>query len=427
MFRTALLSAGVWLTVVSAYAVNPGDRIHIERGAIYQGNGGIIFRAIEQTGVCNPKVEPGILDQAFIRISNAGAGSICFSLDGFSADGKQWDPAYREQAIHILEETDYRWMSAVVRVLGELQDAPHEVRLKAVRAAGKGMRDRYDALYWIDGPRSEELARAFRKAAPQLAVASEAGGHAITISDPKDIVPGVPSVLVGGVPYRSQGIGHCILPDAPESYALFEKISRHRAEFKPGTSSDHGLNEAEKAEGFVSLFNGHNFDGWAITGWNKWGFVVEGGAIVWKVRGGDSVRTHKRYGDFILRLQFNIHNDNGNSGLFLRAPRTNRESSMGMEFQINGDFEQEPHKNGTGSIYDVVAPLANPVNPPGAWNDLEIRLEGPNINIILNGVVIQDISMDDFEKLKYRNREGFIALQDHNDAVSFRRIRIREL
>lgn len=401
--------------------------LHVERGALYDGNSGVRFQAIEQPGLGDPDVSLEDFDRAFVRVSNVGALNVCFSLEGFSEDGSEWPEAYRDQALRVIRAANGRWMDTVVRVLGSLQDAPHEVRLNAARTAARALRDQTDVLFWIDGPRSGELAKAFRKKAKKLVVVSEEGGQMKAITNPRDAVPGVPSVLIGSMAYPSDRIAHCIMPDEPESYLAFERKNRERIELQPWESSGVGLTEEEKAEGFVSLFDGKSFDGWAKTGWNKDGFVVEDGAIVWKERGVGSVQSRKRYSDFILRLQFNIHEEGGNSGIFLRAPRENRESRMGMEFQINGDYELPPHKNGTGSIYDVVSPMVNAVRPAGEWNDLEIMMDGPKIRITLNGLLVQDISMDDFEMLQYRNREGFIALQDHDDPVSFRNIRIKEL
>lgn len=404
-----------------------GAPLHVERGALYEGNSGIRFQAIQQPGLGNPNISREDFDRAFIKVSNVGAFNVCFSLDGFSEDGTSWDSAYRDQALRVIREANGRWMDTVVRVLGELQDAPHETRLNAVRTAARELRDQDEVLFWIDGPRSGELAKAFRKKAGKLVVVSEEGGQMKAITHPYDAVPGVPSVLIGSMAYPSDRIAHCIMPDEPETYLAFERKNRERIELQPWESSEQGLSEEEKAEGFVSLFDGKSFDGWAKTGWNKDGFVVEDGAIVWKARGVGSVQSRKRYSDFVLRLEFNIHEEGGNSGIFLRAPRENRESRMGMEFQINGDYELAPHKNGTGSIYDVVSPMVNAVRPAGEWNDLEIMMDGPKIRITLNGLLVQDISMNDFEMLQYRNREGFIALQDHDDPVSFRRIRIKEL
>ena len=105
----------------------------------------------------------------------------------------------------------------------------------------------------------------------------------------------------------------------------------------------------------------------------------------------------------------------------------NRESKMGFEFQIMGDFGEEAHKNGTGAVYDVVAPSVNASQPAGHWNDLELILDGPRYRAILNGVIIQDLNFDEDDELRHRLRNGFIALQDHGSAVAFRNIRIKRL
>ena len=180
-------------------------------------------------------------------------------------------------------------------------------------------------------------------------------------------------------------------------------------------------------DGWAILFNGRSLDGWGATGWNPEGFIAKDGMIVRNRGGGDSLRTRDRYDDFVLRLEWKLSREGANSGIFLRAPRENRESKMGFEFQLMGDYGEEPNKNGTGSVYDVIAPTANPSRPIGEWNDLEIVLDGPHCKATLNGVVIQDLNFDEDEELRHRLRNGFIALQDHGSAVAFRNIRIKRL
>jgi hypothetical protein len=425
--RSARIVAAV-LSGLLTSALRADAALHVERGVLLEDGSGVLIKAIERPGLGDPEISLEDFERAFVEISNVGARSLCIHLEGFSEDGSAWDTAYRDQTFRVMSENGRRWLGpVVVRVLGTLEDASHDVRVNAARAVARELRDRTNALYWIDGPRSGEIAQAFRKTAGKLVVASPEGGHLKTIRNLDEMVPGVPSVMIGSIPSPYQRIGHCILPAEPESYRAFELVNRHRRELQPWHPSDTGLTEAEKAAGFVSLFDGRSFDGWTIMGANQNGFAIEDGAIVWKARGGHSVRTNRRYADFVLRLQFAIHEENGNSGLFLRAPRANRASRMGMEFQIMGDHGTEPHPNGTGAIYDVVAPIVNAAKPAGEWNDVEIRMDGPHVMAVLNGQLVHDIMMDDFDLLRYRNREGFIALQDHNDPVSFRNIRILEL
>ncbi len=138
------------------------------------------------------------------------------------------------------------------------------------------------------------------------------------------------------------------------------------------------------------------------------------------------MRTLKRFGDFILRLDYRIEK-NGNSGVQVRCPRSHRASKVGFEVQILGDYGAEPSKSSTGSIYYSIAPTANASKPSMEWNSMEITCDGPKVKVILNGQTVQDLNFDDYEDLKYRLRDGFIYLTDHGADVAYRNIRIKEL
>ena len=49
------------------------------------------------------------------------------------------------------------------------------------------------------------------------------------------------------------------------------------------------------------------------------------------------------------------------------------------------------------------------------------------ISLTLNEQVVQNIDFDDHEELKYRLRDGFIRITDHNDYVAWKNIRIKRL
>jgi hypothetical protein len=150
------------------------------------------------------------------------------------------------------------------------------------------------------------------------------------------------------------------------------------------------------------------------------------GDFEFKEQGGKAILTRNRYDNFILRLDYKIA-EGGNSGVFLRAPRAARQSKIGMEFQIHGDVGAPVGDDMTGAIYLVVPPTVNATNPPMTWNSLEIELNGSHMKATLNGQVVHDFDMDTVEELKYRLKDGFIGLQDHNHFVAFRNVRIKEL
>jgi hypothetical protein len=186
------------------------------------------------------------------------------------------------------------------------------------------------------------------------------------------------------------------------------------------------LSDAERAEGFELLFDGRTLEGWTTLNDDPGGWSVRDGVLYCEGVNGPWLRTRRRYGDFVLRLEFKI-SDEGNSGVFIRAPLVARASRFGMEVQILGVSGPVSKQSTTGAIYDVLAPTKDAARPPGAWNDAEIDCRGSRVKIHLNGELVQDFDMDQVDELKNRLRCGVIGLQDHNDEVWFRNIRIKTL
>lgn len=404
-----------------------GDRVYARDGIVYRGYSPKRILAVEQRNICRPGLSDEELVKAFIRVSEVGGTALCFDLQGFNAGGTSIDPDHVAAAVRLKDAANERWMPTVIRVLGSLTDADFETRLSAVRIAAETFQEDFSVFYWIEGPDSAALVKAFRTIAPDLTVIAARGGQVDVVSDPRYAWTHRPAVLVGSVPTDSGPTRHCILPDHPDSYAALEAYNTEPNELEAWYPSTIGLSFDEVNDGWVVLFNGHGLEAWSTTGWNQKAFVSKDGVIVRAMGGGGSLQTHDRYDNFILRLQWKLHRPGANSGIFLRAPRENRESKMGFEFQLMGDSGEDPHKNGTGAVYDVVAPSANASKPVGRWNDLEIFLNGPHYRAILNGVLVQDLNFDDHDELRHRLRNGFIALQDHGNEVSFKNIRIRRL
>ena len=81
----------------------------------------------------------------------------------------------------------------------------------------------------------------------------------------------------------------------------------------------------------------------------------------------------------------------GNTGVGIRTPqfdpsksRATRPSFYSYEIQLVDDAGQPPTAHSTGSLYRYVAPSTNPVKPAGEWNTLEVRCQGPRIQVTLN-------------------------------------------
>lgn len=412
--------------LVWGMACPPSDRdrygFSLQDGKLRLGPRDFVLRAVESPRLSDPELPLEEKIRALNKICAVGGNGVVVGIQGSTPTepiGEGWLSAFHALA----NETQKRRMALVLRFPDPDRFPGAEPRLELVRTVARRLGDRWDVLYWIQGPDGPRLAEEFRSLTDQVVI-SPGKGDIIPV---ENLPPGAtsgPLLLVGSLPPPQHAQVHCILPDGEVSYRALEEASLQEAERLPWTSDPEALDSREGEEGFIALFNGRNFDGWTIEG-NPQGWEIREQAIHRVGRGGN-VRTRDRYDDFILRLEWKIE-ENGNSGVFLRAPRAGRESRVGMELQLMGDHGRAPHKNGTGAIYDVLAPQVNASRPAGEWNQLEVLCQGPHFRATLNGVLIQDVNLDEHPELRPRLRKGFIALQDHGDYVAFRNIRLKPL
>ncbi|MDD4870127.1 MAG: DUF1080 domain-containing protein [Kiritimatiellae bacterium] len=198
---------------------------------------------------------------------------------------------------------------------------------------------------------------------------------------------------------------------------------------------------AQDADGFVSLFNGKNLDGWQGA---TEVYMVENGYLVCKKHGpgekastDKNLFTRKEYADFILRFEFKLE-PGANNGVAVRSPLEGHITEVGMEIQILDDSAEcyknlAPHQY-HGSIYLLAPAKRGHLKAVGEWNGEEIMFHGRHAKITLNGVVIVDVDLDNLEYKKYLDKNtgrkrprGYIGFLGHGSRVEFRNIRIKEL
>ncbi len=402
-------------------------RVHVKQGQIYQGGSPEGYNVIVVDGVGDVGSSSNDIVSAMARISGVGADALGFNLAGLSADGTCLDPAALESIQRLKDEAGYRWTKLFCRVLGDFEGSDHETRLAAVKTAAAALEGSTSILYWIDGPHSGELVAAFKKIAPRLTVVAPYGGDVDAIVDEHSIRPGRPAMMIGDIPSVRNAHVNSLVEESCEGLEAYDARNAVPLEAECWKPTHEGLSQAEIDAGFYTLFYRNDMSNWTVMGDKKDGFIEHRGGISWNGRGGRRVQSRKRYDNFVLRLEWKLYRQHGNSGVFIRAPCVNRESALGMEIQVFGDPGEAPNKNSSGAIYDVLPALSNPTSPIGEWNTYEIIADGDHIKVTINGVVVQDVNIQDHEKLIPRLKKGFIKLQDHNDEVTFRHIRIKEL
>jgi|SaaInlStandDraft_1057018.scaffolds.fasta_scaffold110179_1 hypothetical protein len=214
---------------------------------------------------------------------------------------------------------------------------------------------------------------------------------------------------------------------------------------EPAAVVEHNsLSSKEKSAGWQLLFNGESFSGWRnFKGEGvKPGWQVENGTMH-HVKGGGDILFDKVYSDFELKLQWKI-SEAGNSGIFTRVSEDLKKPWMtGVEMQV---LDNEKHGNGknpltcAGSAYALIAAPKGVSRKVGEWQDVRIVVKGSSYQFFLNGMQTAAFDVDSAEwkaliaKSKFNKmphfgtkKKGFVCLQDHNDKVWYRNIKVLEL
>ncbi len=167
-------------------------------------------------------------------------------------------------------------------------------------------------------------------------------------------------------------------------------------------------------------------------------WVWENGVLAWK--GGGYIFTKEQYGDFILDLEFKV--DKGaNSGVFIRTADLKDIVQSSIEIQVHDTTDGGLHGQ-CGAVYDCLSPRVTATKPAGEWNRYTITCKANRIYVVLNGVQIIDMDLDQWttprknpdgtpnkfnKAMKDMPRSGVIGLQDHGNPVWYRNLRIKAI
>ena len=219
------------------------------------------------------------------------------------------------------------------------------------------------------------------------------------------------------------------------------------------------LTEAEKAAGWVLLFNGKDLTGW--RGYGKTGvpeaWSVVDGAITLESSGrgeagaenGGDLLYDKKFKNFHLKFDWKIA-EGGNSGVFFLGQEVDGWEifKTAPEFQVldnDRHLDAELGIDGNrkaGSLYDLIPAKPQNTKPAGEWNSGEIMCSKGTVVYKQNGEKVLEFHLwtEDWNKLVANSKfpelnpnwakvaeEGYIVLQDHGDAVYYKNFKIREL
>ena len=207
------------------------------------------------------------------------------------------------------------------------------------------------------------------------------------------------------------------------------------------------LTAAEAKAGWKLLFDGKSTKGWrgykSKTVPAVW--AVKDGVLAYEVNPGGKgdLISVGQYDSFELAIDWRI-SEGGNSGIMYHVQETESVPwRTGPEMQILDNSKHQDGKSpltSAGSCYALYPPSKDVTRPVGEWNQARLVVNGPSVEHWLNGekiVSYEKGSADWNEKVAASKFKGFpnfgkatkghIDLQDHDNPVEFRNIKLRVL
>lgn len=234
-----------------------------------------------------------------------------------------------------------------------------------------------------------------------------------------------------------------------------------------GAQSDAGkpnlnkLSQQQVDDGWILMFDGSSASGWRGYGKSSLpaGWVIDDQAL--HFTGGKmlSEEQQKQRGDivfdqefsnFTLQLEWKI-SQGGNSGIFYLGKESEEHKFIWQsapEMQVLDNLahpDANKGKNGNrqaGSLYDLIPATPQNAKTVGQWNSVEITVKDRHVTHIQNGQVVVEYQLDmpQWQNMVATSKfpglnenwvnvaqKGLIGLQDHDDPVWFRNIKIKPL
>lgn len=171
-----------------------------------------------------------------------------------------------------------------------------------------------------------------------------------------------------------------------------------------------GLMSLVKKDGWKSMFNGKNIDGWTVRGKAEW--KVEKGVLIGQGANGH-IYASPELTDLEVKGTFRITDQGGgsNSGLYFRSnpPADNPDGyPRGYEAQIC--HNQDAY---TGWLWKPGKPTGKAtkmITKDGEWFTMRVRAVGPEINIWINDELVMTYEDEEYKK-------GYFAIQCHNPGM----------
>ncbi len=208
---------------------------------------------------------------------------------------------------------------------------------------------------------------------------------------------------------------------------------------------------AKPHEGFKSIYNGENLDGWVKDEKNVGHWKVADWTLDYDGKGTD-LWTEKEYGDFVMIADWRFSgkpikaqrpvilpngdvakdadgkdkmvevDDAGDSGIYLRGSSKSQVNIWNWPVGSGEVYGYRTDASQSAEVRAGVTPKEKADVKIGGWNRFIITMKGDRLTVNLNGkTVIENAQLPGVAK------RGKIALQNHGDPIQFANIYVKEL
>ena len=194
---------------------------------------------------------------------------------------------------------------------------------------------------------------------------------------------------------------------------------------------------APKASGWMNIMPSPSFSDWKrvtippdrpLPQYSQWSVDSASHAVICAGDGGHEwLRYGRELGDFLFHLEWRLikhESSKGyNSGVFVR---NNQNGSIWYQAQVgnaSGGYwfgYDNPAEKGPIGFNLQSRMTTNPVKPAGEWNTFDIRCQGAELVLKVNGT-----QTSEFDACK--NLQGYLGLEAEGSRIEFRNMRIKLL
>jgi len=211
-------------------------------------------------------------------------------------------------------------------------------------------------------------------------------------------------------------------------------------------SAPNTLTPAEKAAGWILLFDGRTSAGWIEVSGKPFPdtWAVEGGCLrtLPPSAGAQDIRTVEEFGSFELKFEWKM-DAHGNSGVKYLIPRMDewvnqngrQARARGLEYQLADNSDEVPKKDpsrAAAALYSVLAPEPLLMPRLGEFNESRLVVREAQVEHWLNGVRVVQFDLDKVSGVAALRggpppKRSPISLQHHSTPVWFRNLKVRRL